>query len=38
MPYTDRYLETEPSRADVDAREGVLAEATRLALKALGHD
>ena len=24
MPYTDRYLETEPSRADVDAREGVL--------------
>lgn len=24
MPYTDRYLETEPSRAEVDAREGVL--------------
>ena len=24
MPYTDRYLETEPSRVEVDAREGVL--------------
>lgn len=23
MPYTDHYLETEPSRSDVDAREGV---------------
>jgi thioredoxin 1 len=24
MPYADSYLEIEPSRADVDAREGVL--------------
>ena len=24
MPYTSRYLDTEPSRAGVDAREGVL--------------